>query len=127
MTKLSTKQEAFCIEIAKGENQTQAAINAGYSPKTAKEMAYENLTKPHIADRIKALSQREKTRRIISIDERQELLSNIAEEREGDMNARLKAIDILNKMDGLYIQKHEVKVTKSLADVLKEVDDGTIT
>ena len=30
-------------------NATQAAIRAGYSEKTAKEIGHENLTKPHIA------------------------------------------------------------------------------
>lgn len=46
---LSVKQRRFCeIYCANGFNATQAAIDAGYSKKTAKEMGYENLTKPHV-------------------------------------------------------------------------------
>ena len=36
-------------------------------------------------------------------------------------------LDTLNKMDGLYIQKHEVQVTRSLADIIKEIDDDADT
>ena len=49
-TKLSPKQKLFCEYYAKSKNATQAAIDAGYSKKTAKEMGYENLTKPHIQE-----------------------------------------------------------------------------
>ena len=46
---LTPKQKAFADEyIANKGNATQAAINAGYSEGTAKEMGYENLTKPHV-------------------------------------------------------------------------------
>ena len=46
--KLTLKQKAFAdfyIELA---NATEAAIKAGYSKKTAREMGCENLTKPHV-------------------------------------------------------------------------------
>jgi phage terminase small subunit len=52
MNKLTPKQEMFCKEYLIDLNATQAAIRAGYSPKTAKETGYENLTKPHIAEYI---------------------------------------------------------------------------
>lgn len=44
----SDKQAAFVREYVKDWNATQAAIRAGYSEATAKEIGYENLTKPHI-------------------------------------------------------------------------------
>ncbi|MEO0449087.1 MAG: terminase small subunit [Pseudomonadota bacterium] len=53
--KLTPKQEAFCNEYLVDLNATQAAIRAGYSEATAKEMGYENLTKPHIADEVARL------------------------------------------------------------------------
>ena len=34
------------------KGNTEAAIKAGYSKKVAKEIAYENLTKPHIKEYI---------------------------------------------------------------------------
>ena len=35
MAKLSARQELFCLEYIRDGNATQAAIRAGYSPKTA--------------------------------------------------------------------------------------------
>ena len=45
---LTPKQRLFCLEYLKDLNATQAAIRAGYSKKTAKEIGCENLTKPNI-------------------------------------------------------------------------------
>lgn len=47
--KLTAKQALFVSEYLLDLNATQAAIRAGYSKKTAKEIGYENLTKLHIA------------------------------------------------------------------------------
>ncbi len=56
--KLTKKQEMFCREyVANGHNGTQAAISAGYSKKTAKVIAMENLTKPYLKEFIEELEQ----------------------------------------------------------------------
>ena len=52
MSKLTAKQEAFCKEYIIDLNATQAAIRAGYSPKTANVIGPENLAKPCIAENI---------------------------------------------------------------------------
>lgn len=50
---LTPKQRRFVEELpAVDWNGTQAAINAGYSEKTARYIASENLTKPHIQQAI---------------------------------------------------------------------------
>ena len=47
--KLTKKQEMFCREyVRNGHNGKQAALFAGYSKKTAKFIASENLTKPNL-------------------------------------------------------------------------------
>ncbi len=49
--RLTEKQQLFCIEYLKCRfNGTQAAINAGYSPRSAASIADENLRKPEIQD-----------------------------------------------------------------------------
>ena len=48
MAELNQRQELFCREYINDLNGTQAAIRAGYSPKTADRMAYELLKKPEI-------------------------------------------------------------------------------
>lgn len=50
---LSDKQRIFCLEYAASWNGTRAAIKAGYSEKTARAIASENLTKPNIQAYIK--------------------------------------------------------------------------
>lgn len=49
MKDLTPKQRRFCDEyLANGNNGYAAAVAAGYSPNSAKEIASENLTKPNI-------------------------------------------------------------------------------
>lgn len=46
--RLTVKQRLFADEYIKSGNATQAAIKAGYSPKTVRSIGQENLTKPDI-------------------------------------------------------------------------------
>ena len=59
---LTDKQERFVEEYLVDLNATQAAIRAGYSKKTARDIGYENLTKPDIraaiVDKRKEISRR---------------------------------------------------------------------
>lgn len=56
---MTKKQKRFVEEYLIDLNATQAAIRAGYSPKTAKDIGCENLTKPNISDAIdKAMAER---------------------------------------------------------------------
>ena len=45
---MNARQKRFCDEYLLDCNATQAAIRAGYSPKTAKSIGQENLTKPDL-------------------------------------------------------------------------------
>ncbi len=47
---MTKKQKRFVEEYLIDLNATQAAIRAGYSPTTAKEIGCENLTKPNISN-----------------------------------------------------------------------------
>ena len=61
MVKLTAKQQRFCDEYLIDLNATQAAIRAGYSEKTARMIANENLTKPYIKEYIeKRMAEKEK-------------------------------------------------------------------
>lgn len=52
---MRAKQKMFIIEYLKDFNATQAAIRAGYSPKTAYSIGQENLKKPEIKAKIEKL------------------------------------------------------------------------
>lgn len=61
MAKLNKKQQRFVEEYLIDLNATQAAIRAGYSVNSAKEIGCENLTKPNIQEAIaKAMAERSK-------------------------------------------------------------------
>lgn len=70
---LTDKEQRFVAEYCRDCNATQAAIRAGYSERSAKEIGYENLTKLHIRSavdaRLKSLSMEaaEVTKRIADI------------------------------------------------------------
>lgn len=56
---MTKKQKRFVEEYLIDLNATQAAIRAGYSPATAKEIGCENLTKPNISAAIsQAMAER---------------------------------------------------------------------
>ncbi|MFI3236800.1 MAG: terminase small subunit [Lachnospiraceae bacterium] len=61
MAKLTSKQQTFVDEYLIDLNATQAAIRAGYSVKSAKEIGCENLIKPNIQAAISvAMAERSK-------------------------------------------------------------------
>ncbi|WP_270519479.1 terminase small subunit, partial [Limosilactobacillus fermentum] len=71
--KLTLKQQRFVDEYIISGNATQAAIKAGYSKKTAKQMGTENLAKPIIKaelDRRNAEIQSAKTMDMQEVMER---------------------------------------------------------
>jgi phage terminase small subunit len=57
VSKLTAKQEMFCREYIIDLNATQAAIRAGYSKKTAKDIGCQNLAKLNIAEFIQSLKE----------------------------------------------------------------------
>lgn len=67
--KLRERQKRFIAEYLVDLNATQAAIRAGYSKDTAKEIGYENLTKPHIQEAIAEAQNKRIARTQITQDE----------------------------------------------------------
>ncbi len=76
--KLTPKQKQFCIEYLIDLNATQAAIRAKYSKKTATEMGYENLRKPHIQKEIGRLNKDRSDKTEITVQRVLEELARIA-------------------------------------------------
>lgn len=62
MSELTGKQARFVEEYLVDLNATQAAIRAGYSARTARQIGEENLSKPVIAEAV-AEAQRERSQR----------------------------------------------------------------
>lgn len=67
-SKLTPKQQRFVDEYMVDHNATQAAIRAGYSSKTAKDIASQNLAKLNIQAAIQEASQKQQARTGITAD-----------------------------------------------------------
>ena len=106
--KLNARQKAFCEYYVVSGNATEAAIKAGYKEKNARFIGSENLTKANIKEYIEELQEKAKGNRIMTAIERREFLTKMILKEETKDTDRLKAVDILNKMDGEYTQKVEV-------------------
>lgn len=107
--KLTTKEERFCHEFVKDFNATQAAIRAKYSKATARQIGYENLTKPHIKQRIAELIEAE-------------------EMHEGEIKKRFSAIARTDMKDYMvkklvpYTPKERVGLSEIISRLRREID-----
>lgn len=84
---LTPKQQAFVREYLADMNATQAAVRAGYSQKTAKEIGYQTLGRPEVADAI-AEAMRARSKR-----------TQITADRLVEEMAKLAYADITDAMD----------------------------
>ena len=130
---MTAKQHRFCEEYLTDLNATQAAIRAGYSKKTARQIAQETLTKPYIKEYIDArMAEKEKTliadqdevlKYLTSVLRGQSKSTEIVIEGQGDGYSeartitkepsekdKLKAAELLGKRYGLYTDRVEAEV-----------------
>lgn len=123
---LTAKQEKFVQNLIKGMSQREAYKNS-YNASNMKDSTIDSNASRLFADskvlaRYEELTERTAKKTIISVQERMELLTKIAKGEEYEtysgtdgelyttpprVDTRMKAIDTLNKMDGVYIQKIE--------------------
>lgn len=80
--RLTEREAAFCEHYVVSLNAAEAARKAGYSEKTAKEIGYENLTKPHIQLRIRQLKRDRAVR--LKFD-RDRVLERLSDELDADL------------------------------------------
>lgn len=106
--KLNARQKAFCEYYVASGNATESAIKAGYSEKTARSIGQRLLTNVDIKKYIEELREKTKTSRIMTAIERREFLTEVIKNGNEKLQDRLKALDILNKMDGEYIEKMQL-------------------
>ena len=103
--KLNARQKSFCEFYVASGNATESAIKARYSEKTARSIGQRLLTNVDIKKYIKELQEKAKESRILTAREKREWLSEVIKNGNEKLQDRLKALDILNKMDGDYVEK----------------------
>lgn len=137
MARMTAKQRRFCDEYLVDLNATQAAIRAGYSPKTAYSIGTENLRKPELKEYIDARMAEKESELIADQNEVLKYLTTVLRgesqsevvvvESVGDFTSqartmkkapdekeRLKAAELLGKRYGLYTDRVEQDVDLEL-------------
>ena len=115
--RLTDKQQAFISFYLQSWNATQAAIAAGYSEKTARQMGSENLSKPDIQAEI----QRRLTELSMSADE---VLMRLSQQARGDVSQFLDQdgqVDMEKVRQAGYLVK-KIKTTRQGTEI--ELYDG---
>ena len=135
--KLTIKQKKFADEYIRLGNSTQAAINAGYSKKTARQIGADNLSKAYIREYINEKMDALDKKKTMQIKEIMEELTSIArgeikEERlDKDGNIvetrplfadRLKAMDMLGKRYGMWNGMAQEAVSQTV--IIDDMTDG---
>ena len=137
MARMTEKQRRFCDEYLVDLNATQAAIRAGYSPKTAYSIGTENLRKPELKEYIDARMAEKESELIADQNEVLKYLTTVLRgesqsevvvvesvgdfmsqartmKKAPDEKERLKAAELLGKRYGLYTDRVEQDVDMEL-------------
>jgi phage terminase small subunit len=138
--KLTEKQKRFADYYIETGNATESAIKAGYSEKTAKEMGYENLTKPHIRLYVDERIAEKDNKRIASQDEVLQFLTNVLRGEETEtipvfakdhfemventpnIKDRTKAAELLGKRYTLWTDKTKIEGSLGVT-IVDDIDD----
>ena len=103
--KLNARQKSFCEFYVASGNATESAIKAGYSEKYTNKNVSKIRQNTAVQEYIKELQEKAKESRILTAREKREWLSEVIKNGNEKLQDRLKALDILNKMDGDYVEK----------------------
>lgn len=135
-TKRLTKNDILFIEeyFQNGFNGCRAyqTIFNSTDRFSAKASAYRLLSKSHIKKeidmRFKEIQEAAITRReIISINLNELMLQNLPDQMNSDPIILLKTIDMINKLNGNYIEKIDANITQSINLVIPGMDNIEIS
>lgn len=105
--KLTPKRKAF-VEAYTG-NATEAALSAGYSPKTAHAIGHELLKKPEIQEALQKRMDKKINSIIADREERQAFWTEVMRDEFKDMKDRLKASELLARSEGDFLERIETQ------------------
>lgn len=122
------RHEIFAQEVAKGMSQRRAyrvafPKSVKWKDETVDSKASVLANTDKVLERIKDLKEKASSEAIKSAIDRKVWLSSIIDNEETDYGTRLKACDLLNKMDGEYTTKIEADVNTDLNINIELSDD----
>ncbi|MGO9443202.1 MAG: terminase small subunit [Thiobacillaceae bacterium] len=110
--KLTPKQARFIDEFLITLNATESARRAGYAPRRADQIAYENLRKPEIQEALRALMAARSERTEISQDRVLHELAGLAfviigaddVAAKSRLSAKVRSLELLGRHLGLFTE-----------------------
>ena len=124
---LTPKQEAFVQNIIQGMTQADAYRSAYSCKNMTDNSIYVNASKlvadAKVAQRLKELREQLVKPSIMSAQERLEWLTEVVQDNVTNIDGKLRAVDIMNKMTGEYVQKVEAEVKNAVSINIELVDD----
>ena len=124
---LTAKQEEFAKKIAEGMTQADAYRSAYSTKRMTDKTVWENASRlmadSKVLARVRELRDMAAKPTIMTAQKRKEWLTEVINDPDVDINAKLKATDLLNKMDGEYVQKVEAAVTNAVNISIELSDD----
>ena len=140
MSKLTVKQLKFIESYIVSGNATQAAIEAGYSRRTAYKTGSENLKKPQL---LKKLEKRTEEIRDEKIVDQREIMEFISATQRGEIREvvvtpggakvevpakisdRLKAAELMGKRYAMWTEKRDVTATVGPVQIADDIPAGS--
>jgi phage terminase small subunit len=116
MKKLTPKQQKFAEFYAESGKGSESVRKAGYAHKNADIEAVRLLANPSVVDYLSSLTHAQTHNRIANAIERQEFWTYVMRSNEFKIEARLKASEILAKVQGDFVDKLEVSSAMALSD-----------
>ncbi len=124
---LTAKQEQFVQNIIQGMSQADAYRSAYNTKRMSDNSVYVNASKlvadAKVALRLSELRNELAKPSIMSAQERLEWLTQLILSEEESTTDKLKAADIMNKMQGEYVQKVEADVKQEFTINVELVDE----
>lgn len=124
---LTPKQEAFVQNIIQGMSQADAYRSAyeckRMSDKTIHEAASRLVADSKVSARLSELREKLTNEKIMSAQERLEWLTQLVKSEEETTTDKLRAVDLMNKMQGEYVQKIEAQVENEVRINIELSDD----
>lgn len=114
---MNERQQRFADAYLENPNATRAAIEAGYSQKTAGSQGQRLLKNVEVAAYIRERQEQAADARILSITRARALLSDLAQNADIGVSARLRAVDLLLKSAGAQSAPPVLRETQSHATV----------
>ena len=124
---LTAKQEQFAQNIIKGMSQADAYRSAYNTSRMTDKTIHENASRlandSKVSARIAELRGQISKENIMTAQKRLEWLTEAIQSEEVSINDKLKAIDIMNRMQGEYVQKVQAEVTNAVNINIELSDD----